>query len=231
MDTHAEEPLTQTEELLAQVGGPLERVAEPLIAIELPLVEEGSGERADAVRNRARILCAAQRLFAERGAGCVSMDEVAEAAGVGKGTLFRRFGSRAALARAVLSERERAFQEHIIRGAPPLGPGAPPCERLIAFGHAVLDVLDGQAELIVAAEGGAARFASPPYAVYRLHITLLLREADPDCDAEFLAETLLACLSADFFLYLRQAREMPLARLKAGWEELVRRTVPTSPAE
>jgi AcrR family transcriptional regulator len=221
MNTHAEEPLTHTD-------GPSAQVAAPLIALELPLIEASSGERADAVRNRARILCAAQRLFAEHGAGCVSMDEVAEAAGVGKGTLFRRFGSRAALARAVLSERERAFQENIIRGAPPLGPGAPPCERLIAFGHAVLDMLDGQAELIVAAEGGAARFASPPYAVYRLHITLLLREADPGCDAEFLAETLLACLGADLFLYLRDVREMPLQRLKDGWEELVRRTIPAA---
>jgi AcrR family transcriptional regulator len=224
MDAPTEKPLTQ-------VVDPQTQAAEPLMNIELPQIETSSSERADAVRNRARILCAAQRLFTERGAGCVSMDEVAEAAGVGKGTLFRRFGSRAALARAVLSERERAFQEHIIRGAPPLGPGAPPRERLIAFGHAVLDVLDGQAELIVAAEGGAARFASPPYAVYRLHMTLLLREAHPACDAEFLAETLLACLGADFFLYLREVREMPLQRLKAGWEELVRKTVPASPAE
>jgi len=197
--------------------------------VDLPLIDADSAERADAARNRERILCAAQRLFAERGAGCVSMDEVAHAAGVGKGTLFRRFGSRAALARAVLSERERSFQEHIIRGDPPLGPGAPARRRLIAFGHAVLDLLDGQAELIVAAEGGAARFASPPYAVYRLHMTLLLREADPACDAEFLAETLLACLGADFFLYLREVREMPLGRLKAGWEELVGRIVPGAP--
>ena len=197
--------------------------------VDLPLIDADSAERADAARNRERILCAAQRLFAERGAGCVSMDEVAHVAGVGKGTLFRRFGSRAALARAVLSERERSFQEHIIRGDPPLGPGAPARQRLIAFGHAVLDLLDGQAELIVAAEGGAARFASPPYAVYRLHMTLLLREADPACDAEFLAETLLACLGADFFLYLREVREMPLGRLKAGWEELVGRIVPGAP--
>jgi AcrR family transcriptional regulator len=222
MDIHAEEPRTDE---------PPAQVAEPPMALELPQIETSSTERADAARNRERILCAARRLFTERGAGCVSMDEVAEAAGVGKGTLFRRFGSRAALARAVLSERERAFQEHIIRGAPPLGPGVPPRERLIAFGLAVLDLLEDHAELIVAAEGGAARFASPPYAVYRLHITLLLRGADPGCDAEFLAETLLACLGADFFLYLREVREMPLARLKAGWEDLVRRTVPSASAE
>ena len=190
-----------------------------------PQIELESPERADAARNRERILCAAARLFSERGAGCVSMDEVAEAAGVGKGTLFRRFGSRAALARAVLSERERAFQERIIRGDPPLGPGAPALQRLIAFGHAVLDTLDSHAELTFAAEVGGARFAAPPYAVYRLHLALLLREANPGCDAELLAESLLATLGADFFLYMRDAREVPLERLKAGWDTLVRGTV------
>jgi AcrR family transcriptional regulator len=193
--------------------------------VELPLIEASPVERADAARNRARILCTAERLFAERGAGCVSMDEVADAAGVGKGTLFRRFGSRAALALAVLSEHERAFQEQLIRGEPPLGPGAPALERLVAFGHAVLERLDTHAELLFAAEGGGARFGAPPYAVYRLHMALLLDELDPSCDAEFLAESLLATLGADFFLYMRDVRGMPLARLKAGWETLVRGTV------
>jgi AcrR family transcriptional regulator len=193
--------------------------------LELPQVEPEVVERADAARNRERILCEAARLFSERGAGCVSMEEVADAAGVGKGTLFRRFGSRAALARAVLSERERGFQERIIRGEPPLGPGVPPLQRLVAFGHAVLENLDSDAELALAGEVGGARFAAPPYAVYRLHMTLLLREVDPRCDAELLAESLLAALGADFFLYMRDLREMPLERLKAGWETLVRGTV------
>jgi AcrR family transcriptional regulator len=194
--------------------------------IDLPLIEEAAGERADAVRNRARILAAAERLFAERGAGCVSMDDIAGAAGVGKGTLFRRFGSRAALALALLSECETAFQEQFIRGEPPLGPGASPAERLIAFGEARLDLLAAHTEVLAAAEVGPARFSSPPYAVYRLHMTLLLREADPSCDAEYLAEALLACLGVDFFLYLDEGREMRLQRLKAGWGELVRRVVP-----
>jgi AcrR family transcriptional regulator len=193
---------------------------------ELPQIEPDSGERADAARNRERILCAATRLFAERGAGCVSMDDVAEAAGVGKGTLFRRFGSRASLAAAVLSERERAFQEAIIRGEPPLGPGAPPVERLMAFGEALLETLESHPELLLAAETGAARFEHPAYGVHRLHATLLLREADPGCDAELLADTLLAALSAELFIHQRVVRGMSLERLKQGWRELVRRTVP-----
>jgi AcrR family transcriptional regulator len=198
--------------------------------VELPLLPEAASERADATRNRARILEAARRLFADRGAACVSMDEIAAAAGVGKGTLFRRFGSRAALALALLSEREICFQEGFIRGEPPLGPGATPLERLVAFGEARLDLIADHADVLAAAEIGPARFDSPPYAVYRLHLTLLLREANPDCDPAYLVEALLAGLGVDLFLHLREARGMRLAQMKSGWGELVRRLVPAAPA-
>jgi AcrR family transcriptional regulator len=191
--------------------------------IELPVIAAEAPERSDAARNRERILCTAQRLFAERGPSCVSMDEIATAAGVGKGTLFRRFGSRAALALAVLSERESAFQEGFIRGEPPLGPGAPPVERLIAFGEGRLDFLADHAEILAAAEVGPERYGSAPAQAYRLHVRLLLAQADPDCDLDYLTEALLACLAVDFYLYLGQAREIELARLKSGWAELVRR--------
>ncbi len=190
------------------------------------MIEPDTPERADALRNRERILASAARLFGERGADCVSMDDVADAAGVGKGTVFRRFGSRAALAQAVLSDQERDFQEQIIRGDPPLGPGAPPRERLIAFGEGVLDQLDRHALLVAAAEVGGARFLSAPYGVYRLHVTLLLREADPGCDAELLAEMLLAALGADLYMYLRHARSLSLERLKSSWRELIGRVLP-----
>jgi AcrR family transcriptional regulator len=193
--------------------------------LNLPLIEPEPTERADAARNRERILCAARRLFAERGAAHVSMDEIAEAAGVGKGTLFRRFGSRAALARTLLDEQDRALQEGFIRGCPPLGPGAPPCERLIAFGEAWFDILELHGELLLSAENSGARFGSAPYAAHRLHLLLLLREADPNCDAELLAEMLLAMLGADWFVYMRQVQDVPLARIKAAWGELARRLV------
>jgi AcrR family transcriptional regulator len=196
----------------------------------LPLVEQAPPERADAARNRACILAAARQLFADRGASCVSMDEIAAQAGVGKGTLFRRFGSRAALALALLSEQEVCFQEGFIRGEPPLGPGAPPLERLIAFGEARLELLDEHADVLAAAEIGPDRFDSPPYLVYRLHMTLLLREAAPERDPAYIVETLLAGLGVDLFLYLRGARGMSLQDLKAGWGELVRRLLAGEPA-
>src|SRR6266540_1688079 len=103
-------------------------------------VTEAPVERADAARNRAKILQAAERLFAKRGVENVSMDDIAKAAGVGKGTLFRRFDDRATLVRTLLGEGDAAYQESRIRGPAPLGPDAPPRERLLAFGEDMLDL-------------------------------------------------------------------------------------------
>jgi AcrR family transcriptional regulator len=59
--------------------------------------------RADAARNRERLLEAARKLFAERGL-CVTMDEIAHCAGVGVGTAYRRFSSRQDIADALFEE-------------------------------------------------------------------------------------------------------------------------------
>jgi AcrR family transcriptional regulator len=188
---------------------------------DLPLIggDRAIGERADAARNRRRVLAAAEKLFAERGVDCVSMDDVAQEAGVGKGTLYRRFGDRAALALALLSEREAAFQEQLIRGEPPLGPGAPALERLHAFGDAVLRFRDQHLDIQSAAERTVPvdRYESAPYAAYRVHIRLLLDEAAPHVDVEVATEALIGLLAADLMLYLRRHRGVSLERIAAAW--------------
>src|SRR3954468_25054169 len=120
---------------------------------ELPLAEppQGPRERADAARNRLRILSAAADLVGERGIEHVSMEDGARAACVGTGTLYRRFGDRAGLALALLDEHTREFQDALISGPPPLGPGAPAPERLRAFGAGYLNLLERHADLLVAA--------------------------------------------------------------------------------
>jgi AcrR family transcriptional regulator len=192
---------------------------------ELPLLDPTPEltERADAARNRKRVLEAAARLFADRGVDCVSMDDVAHEAGVGKGTLYRRFGDRASLALSVLSTREAVFQEELIRGAPPVGPGAPAIERLHAFGDRALQFRDDNLEILVAGERAAPvdRFESRPYAAHRLHLRLLLQEAAPHIDVEAATEALLAPLSADFLFYLRRHREIPMERIAASWHKML----------
>src|SRR5262245_35514458 len=110
-------------------------------------------ERADATRNRAAVLAAAAALFAEHGVQAVSMDAIAAAAVVGKGTLFRGFGDKAGPAEALLDEQERKLQEAILFGPSPLGPGGhdeapPPRARLRAFVAAYFDYLAGHLDLI-----------------------------------------------------------------------------------
>jgi AcrR family transcriptional regulator len=191
----------------------------------LPNVDADPCERADAARNRRRILSSAARLIEERGIEHVSMDAIAEHAGVGKGTLFRRFGDRSGLVMALLDERTREFQDGLIRGEPPLGPGAPAVERVIAFGRGMLALLEAHGEMLLAAELGArwVRGEAGVYALYRTHLAMLVREADPELDDEYVAEALLAPFMAETFLYLRKGREVALERLEAGYEQLVRR--------
>ena len=78
--------------------------------------------RADAQKNRERILCAAEELFLEKGAG-VSLEEVAKRAGVGIGTLYRRFPTREALLAATSNERFLALAESSRARDPDLTPG------------------------------------------------------------------------------------------------------------
>jgi AcrR family transcriptional regulator len=187
----------------------------------LPLAEDAPRERADAARNRVKVLAAAEELFARHGPDCVSMEAIAAAAGVGKGTLFRRFGDRAGLAHALLDDRERRLQDAMIRGEPPLGPGAPPYERLIAFGRAVLAQSDEHRAILMAADVGGARYRHPAYAAWHAHVAMLLREADAELDAEATADFLLAGLRADLITHL-QERGIDVERQGEAWEALVR---------
>lgn len=198
-------------------------------AIALPMLAPVRQERADAARNHATILAAAGTLVSEHGATTVTMDQVACAAGVGKGTLFRHFGDRCGLMRALLDEREREFQEAFIRGPAPLGPGAPARERLVAFGERVLGHIEIQGDLLVAAEHGAPgeRLRHSVYAAYRAHVSALLSESGYDGEIGYLADVLLSSLSGELVLF--QLRELGMSQQRLGrcWGELVRAMLPT----
>jgi AcrR family transcriptional regulator len=175
--------------------------------------DPGRRERADAARNRQRVLAAAEELFARRGAGNVTMEEIARAAGVGKGTLYRRYPDRASIAVALLDEHERALQERLLGGPPPLGPGAPPAERLAAFYAAMVDLLERHVHLALGAETGERRFATGAYGFWRAHVHALLLEARGQgaengwLDA--MVDALLAPLAPELYQYQRRRGRTP----------------------
>ena len=207
---------------------------EPLDAPELLQVAPPSSEepclRADAARNRAALLEAAARLIAEHGVAGVTMEAVAAAAKVGKGTVFRRFGDRTGLLMALLDHADRRLQADFMGGPPPLGPGAPPVDRLRAFGVAVLYRSAEQLDLQLAAQPEPTRrFSHPAMGARRMHVTMLLRQIVPDADCELLAQTLLASLDSALIHYRTRQCGMPMARLEAGWIDLVARVTGTEP--
>ena len=196
--------------------------------LELPVVDTTPGpppparERTDAARNRAHILEVARDLFAQDGPEGVSMDAVAKAACVGKGTLYRRFGDRESLVLSVFSDHEAVFQDELLHGPPPLGPGATPAARLHAFAPAYLALVEEVGPLIAAAEERlpGARYRMGPYASYRLHLRVLLEQANPRCDAEWGAEALLALVGASHVLHLRR-EGIDRDRIARGWSVMV----------
>ncbi len=177
----------------------------------LPVAGRPRAERADAARNRERVLAAARRLFADRGVHGVTMSEVAREAGVAKGTVFHRFGDRAGLALALLDEHERALQERILRGPPPLGPGAPPRERLRAFLAALAELTVEHRELLLEVERGtpAGRYRTGAYRAWHQHTVLLLEQMGTEGDRALRAHLLLAPLSADLVTSLAEEGVSP----------------------
>jgi AcrR family transcriptional regulator len=184
-------------------------------------------ERGDAARNRVLVLDAARRLVAERGADAVTMDDIAAAAGVGKGTVFRRFGSRAGLMMVLLDQDEQASQQAFLFGPPPLGPDAPPLERLLAFGRDRLRFAHTHHELLSAANRDSqTRYGSPvnaPYMVLRMHVRVLLSSAGTTGNLDAQTDALLALLDVDYIEHQLADYGHTLQTVGDGWESLARK--------
>lgn len=179
-------------------------------------------ERADARRNRQRILAAAEPLLRADPRG-TTMEDIARAAGVGKGTLYRRFPDKAALAAALLDEHERDLQQRMIFGPAPLGPGAAPAVRLAAFYTAYVDLLERAGHLSLAVESTRQRLNTGAHRGWRAHVAMLAREAGAEpASAPVLADQLLAPLAPDLYAYQRQELGTPAPAIVAALHRLAR---------
>lgn len=181
-------------------------------------------ERADAARNREALLLSAAALVDSCGVDAVTMDAVAARAGVGKGTIFRRFESREGLMAAVLDFSEREWQASVISGPPPLGPGAEPYSRLVAFGRSRLESTLRFAELISAA-GAAGTRSYAAYSFAALHVRMLLGRLGVTGDLPLLATAVLAPLESSILHQQVSVEGFPIDRVHEGWVDLVDRII------
>ncbi|MGA6170501.1 TetR/AcrR family transcriptional regulator [Streptomyces sp. NPDC012600] len=205
-----------------RVGGPLGDLQAPRGGPVAPR------RRADAVRNRAQILAAAERLFGEQDPRTVTMDRIAKAAGVGRATLYRSFPDPPSVAVALLDEHERLLQEQLVHGSPPLGPGAPAAERLSAFYLAMLDLLERHLPLALGAEVGPDRYTTGAYGFWRVHVrTLLVDGGVPDPDAA--VDIALAPLAPELYRFQRHKLGISRDRIGASLTSLARRLLAPPP--
>jgi AcrR family transcriptional regulator len=182
-----------------------------------PLVSE----RADAARNRAAILEAAARLFSASSPP-PTVDAIAAAAGVGKGTVFRRFGDYTGLVEALIAPHVAALREEVTAGRPPLGPGAPPAASLRAYLDALLEFVWANHALIRALEHRRphAYYANPASQFWIAELRRRLAAARPDIDAAYLALAVFTNLRADVLSYLHDEQGFPPPRIRAGLQAL-----------
>jgi hypothetical protein len=188
-----------------------------------PLMTDPPPERGDAARNRKLLLDAARALISERAPGDITTDDIAAAAGVGKGTLFRRFGSRAGLMIEVLDEDERAMQQAFLFGPPPLGPQAPPLDRLLAFGRERLRFVVAHRAVLEEVNRDPQTRYNAAFAVLHTHVRVLLAAAASSGDLDAQADALLALLDADYVVHQMDSRGQTVENLGLVWESLARK--------
>jgi AcrR family transcriptional regulator len=199
--------------------------------VDQPVASWGAphAERADAVRNRRHLLATAREMLAEQGPDKLTMDGLAERASLGKGTVFRRFGTRAGIFAALLDDDERAFQQQVLAGPPPLGPGSTPLDRLIAYGRARTRFLIAHFDIARAALDGHQPIpAGSQSPLSQVHIRMLLGQMKlGGADLDMLAVQLTAALDGPLLLYLSApdltATPQTAERIADSWQDLVQR--------
>jgi AcrR family transcriptional regulator len=190
-------------------------------------------ERRDAAANRTLILETAESLFARHGVANVNMADIAQAAGVGKGTLYRRFANKAELALALLDTQMREFQEATLgRMRLQIEQGMSRLEQLDQFLDSLVYFVDRHNPLLCVVEsaglleGLGELERQQPHFWQHMTVSGLLQgaindgELPSDLDVAYVADALLATLNASLFRFQRQGRDFSLERISAGLRRL-----------
>lgn len=196
--------------------------------------DDGRGERRDAVANRTKILQAAEALFAEKGVSQVNMADIAQAADVGKGTLYRRFANKGELCLALLDSQMSEFQNTMLARMQEMSnQEVPRLEQLAHFLDALVYFTDTHSPLLceVQREGllqgtDNSRLQLPHFWQY-MTVSGLLKtavsegELSPHLDVDYLADAILSPLKTDIFRFQIEVRGFSLERISAGLQSIV----------
>jgi len=196
--------------------------------------DDGRSERKDAAANRARILDTAERLFAERGVADVYMADIAQEAGVGKGTLYRRFANKGELCLALLDAQMVEFQDTMLNRMQQMTEASvPKIDQLSHFVDALVYFTNTHSPLLCEVQSQGlfqgvdnSRIQMPHFWQHMtvsglLKSAALAGEVEPDIDADYLADALLAPLKADIFQFQIEVREFSLERISAGLQTII----------
>jgi AcrR family transcriptional regulator len=203
------------------------------------LEENRRHERRDAAEHRQRILEVARRLFAEQGVEAVSMHQIAQAAGIGQGTLYRRYANKSELCLDLFREPFKRFGEAIATLLTQVST-TPALERLEGVLARMVQFLEDQnamGGLIAGTEGRNGQcndadvfryvaFQTTPW--YRwLHELLagLLTEAVQrselaTLDIPYTADTILSALHPAVYRFQRQERGFSTERILQGLHQI-----------
>lgn len=196
--------------------------------------DDGRSERRDAAANRSRILETAERLFAEKGVANVNMADIAQEAGVGKGTLYRRFTNKGELCLALMDAQMLEFQNTMLARMQQMTlESVSKIDQLMHFIDTLVYFIDTHSPLLCEVQregllsGQENNRIQQPHFWQHMTVSGLLKaavvagEIDPEIDADYLADAILAPLKADIFRFQIEVRGFTLERISAGLQTLI----------
>jgi AcrR family transcriptional regulator len=188
-------------------------------------------ERRDAAEHRQHILVVARRLFAERGVDEVSMQQIARAAGVGQGTLYRRYTHKGELCMALLGENVARVGEELREYLASCGPSTPARAQLdyvlsrhVAFNEENAPLLSAMIEASCG-HRRAAQYDNPIYLALHGTVETLLQRAVargelPPLDTVYVTDAILAALAIDLYIHQRTRQGFTPERIMAAIRQL-----------
>jgi AcrR family transcriptional regulator len=188
-------------------------------------------ERRDAIKNRQQILSAARELFATQGVDNTSMEEIGRAAGVGKGTLYRRFAHKGELCEALLEDDLTVFCTRVDTAMAESDTSQTALSRLEWLFTQYIAMVELHIPLLAAIQEAAAGtrrhsfYQSPFYTWLHAHIVGLLTTAVAqgeavDLDVVFTADTILAAVTPPLYGFQQQHRGFSRERIVVGMRRL-----------